>query len=341
MINITLNFLLILIIVTLAVKVLSFFAPKLKLLDLPNHRKPHKGDVPLIGGIAMFLAFLFGATFLANSYGQIISLLLISFIMLVIGIIDDRSEVSFFPKLFFQVILAVIIVSILGIELKSFGNLFGDGHISLGKASLIISVLAIVGGINSFNVMDGIDGLASGLAIIVFSSVFVIAHVQNNPDIVNLSLLYVFILLPFFFLNLSLKHKIFMGDAGTLFIGTGIVWILIDSSQAEQNVLKPVTALWIFAVPLIDSIAVVLLRIKARKSPFLPDLTHIHHQIIKRRNYSHTKTLGIILTFAASMSIVGVLGQLYAVPEWVMFFSFLCISFGYLIGLKNLRIIND
>ena len=327
------SFIVVVVVVVVVVKVLSSFANQLKLIDFPNHRKQHKGNVPLVGGVAMFVGFVFGAMLLAGEYIQIISLTLASFIMLVIGIIDDRSETTVITRMFVQVMLAVIIVSILGVELKSLGNLLGVGNINLGKAALIITVLAIVGGVNSFNVMDGIDGLSGGLAVVVFSAVLLLAYMEKAHDVANLSLLYLFILLPFLFFNLSRKHKVFMGDAGTLFIGVGIVWILIVSSQSEQPIFSPVIALWIYAVPLIDIISVAYLRIKNGKSPFLPDHNHIHHQIKRRYNYSNQKTLVIIIIIAALIATIGVLGQLYSVSEWMMFLGFVGLFFMYLISL--------
>ncbi|QZP17306.1 hypothetical protein K6112_04585 [Methylophilales bacterium] len=309
----------------------------MNLIDLPNHRKQHEGNIPLIGGIAMFVGFLFGAIFLANGYIQIISLSLISFIMLSIGAIDDRHEVNFFPKLFLQVLVAVFVVSILGIELKSFGNLFTDDNVTLGSASLLVTTLAIVGGTNAFNVMDGIDGLASGLALIVFSSILLIAYIGKVPDIINLSLLYLFILIPFLFFNLSSQNKVFMGDSGTLFIGIGIVWTLIICSQGQEPLIRPVTALWLYSVPLVDSIATVFMRIKNRKSPFLPDRTHIHHQLKSHYRYSNRTILLLIITVSLLMAILGILGEIYFVPEWLMFLNFICLSFGYLIYLNVLN----
>ena len=341
MIDLSLYAFIVVVVVVVVVKVLSYFSSQLQLVDLPNHRKQHLGNVPLVGGIAMFVGFVFGAMLLASDYIQITSLTLTSSIMLAIGIIDDRSETTVIVRMFFQVIMGVIIASILGVELKSLGNLLGTGNIDLGKVALIITVLAIVGGVNSFNVMDGIDGLAGGLAVIVFSAVLFLAYKENAHDIMNLSLVYLFVLLPFLFFNLSRKNKVFMGDAGTLFIGVGVVWILIVSSQGEQAIFSPVIALWIYAVPLIDIISVVYLRIKNGKSPFLPDHNHMHHQIKRRYNYDDQKTLVIILIIAALIAVIGILGQVYGASEWIMFLGFVSLFFIYLFGLIKVNVISD
>ncbi|XOJ84605.1 hypothetical protein ABXT54_07150 [Methylophilaceae bacterium Uisw_099_01] len=320
-------------VVSVAIKILSTFAEQLQLIDHPNHRKQHEGNIPLVGGIAMFLGLVMGVILLVSEYVQIIPLLFMSFVMLIIGIIDDRNEVTVFPKLFFQVIVALVMASILGVTLQSFGFIFGDNEVLTGKFGLFFTIIAIVGSTNSFNVMDGLDGLAGGLGIIIFSSISGLAYIKSNIDIFNITLVYIFTLLPFLYFNLSFKNKVFMGDAGTLLIGLGIVWLLIVCSQGEQNIFNPVTALWIFAVPLIDSVSIIFLRIKNRKSPFLPDLNHIHHQIKKQYKYTNQKIVIIILVISSLLSIVGILGQIILLPEWIMFLGFVTLFFLYLIFL--------
>jgi UDP-GlcNAc:undecaprenyl-phosphate GlcNAc-1-phosphate transferase len=326
-------FILTVVIVIVVVKVLSSFANQLCLIDTPNHRKQHDYDVPLVGGIAMFVGFVVGVMIFVNGYSHILTLVLFSFGMLVIGVVDDMSEMTVNARMFFQIIFAILILSITDVELQSLGNIFNTGNLFPGDFALIVTVLAIIGGVNAFNVMDGIDGLASGLGMIVFSSVLAMAYMANADDIVPLVALYLFILLPFIFFNLSDKHKVFMGDAGTMFIGLGIVWILIISSQGEKPIFTPVTALWVFAVPLIDIVSVVCLRIKNRKSPFLPDCNHIHFQMKSRHNYSDNKILVIILLIAFFIATIGILGNVYSVPEWIMFDGFIGLFFVYLVYL--------
>jgi len=120
-----------------------------------------------------------------------------------------------------------------------------------------------------------------------------------------------------------------MGDSGALFIGLGIAWILIKYSQGEMAFLKPVTALWIFAIPLIDIVSVILLRIKTGVSPFLPDYNHIHHQIIKHFHLSRSTVMKILLSVSALISIVGILADQKSVSEWIMFLGFIILFFSY------------
>ena len=115
-----------------------------------------------------------------------------------------------------------------------------------------------------------------------------------------------------------------MGDAGSMLIGLAIVWLLIDLSQGEDRVFAPVTALWLFAMPLIEMVTAVLRRLTSGKSPFKPDLFHSHHLLI-RLGFGEKTTLLVIILFSLLMAVIGILGELYGVAEWVMFVGFLLV----------------
>ena len=115
-----------------------------------------------------------------------------------------------------------------------------------------------------------------------------------------------------------------MGDAGSMFVGMSIAWLLIDLSQGEDRSFAPVTALWLFAMPLIEMVTAVLRRLTSGKSPFKPDLGHTHH-ILTRLGIREKYTLLLMLLVSLLMVIIGILGELYGVTEWVMFVGFLLV----------------
>ena len=133
-----------------------------------------------------------------------------------------------------------------------------------------------------------------------------------------------FILLIVFLIFNQRDAKYFMGDAGSMLIGFAIAWLLIDLSQGEDRVFAPVTALWLFALPLIEMVTVVLRRFTSGKSPFKPDSFHSHHLLI-RLGFGEKTTLLVIILFSLLMAVIGILGELYGVAEWVMFVAFLLI----------------
>jgi UDP-GlcNAc:undecaprenyl-phosphate/decaprenyl-phosphate GlcNAc-1-phosphate transferase len=301
-------------------------------LDHSNDRKIHKGSIPVNGGLAMFFGLLLGLLIISHNYYGSFFLLICSFLALILGFIDDNSDLSPNTRMLAQIIICLIAFSYGLIKITTFGDIFGIGSINFNRLSLIITLLAFMAGMNSFNLIDGIDGLASGIAIIAFLAVAYLANLANAGSIFTISTIYICALIPFFLINISNK-KVFMGDSGSLFIGFGIAWLLIDSSQGEYGFIKPVTVLWIFAIPLIDLISVVFVRIISGKSPFKPDKTHIHFQLINKLKLKKKTTMMIILTLSGLIALIGVLLQHNHTSESVMFFFISGILILYMITL--------
>lgn len=145
-------------------------------------------------------------------------------------------------------------------------------------------------------------------------------------------------MIPYILMNLGLvghKRKVFMGDAGSMMIGFTVIWLLIGASQAEGNpMIRPVTALWLIAVPLMDMVSIMIRRVKQGKSPFKPDRDHLHH-ICQRLGLSSLQTLGLICFIASVFAGIGILGEILLLPEYIMFYSFIAAFIGYLVILVN------
>jgi UDP-GlcNAc:undecaprenyl-phosphate/decaprenyl-phosphate GlcNAc-1-phosphate transferase len=301
-------------------------------LDHSNDRKIHKGSIPVNGGLAMFFGLFLGLLIISHNYYSSFFLLICSFLILTLGFVDDNFDLSPNTRMLIQIIVCLIAFSYGLIKISTFGDIFGFGSISFNRLSLIVTVLAFMAGMNSFNLIDGIDGLSSGIAIITFLTIAYLANHANAGSILAISTIYISVLIPFFLINIS-NNKVFMGDSGSLFIGLGIAWLLIDSSQGEYAFIKPVTALWIFAIPLIDLISVVCFRILSGKSPFKPDKTHIHFQLINKLKLKKTTTMMIIVSLSGLIAFIGVLLQHNQTSETIMFFSILGILILYMITL--------
>jgi len=298
-------------------------------LDHSNNRKNHISSVPLNGGIAMLFGLTFGLIFNSYNYENYLILLVCSSLICFLGFADDIVDLSPNLRILTQTAICLIAISFGYVEIYSFGNVFGFGEIYFDRLIILVTVIALLTGMNSFNLIDGIDGLSSGVALIAFSSILYLSLEANSNWLNSISILYIFILIPFFIVNIS-KKKVFMGDSGSLFIGFGIAWVLIDSSQGNEAFINPVTNLWIYAIPLFDIISVIVLRIKNKKSIFKPDNNHIHNQLINTLGVSHKKALAILLSSSASFSLAGIILQSLDVPEWIMFYSLLAILIFYI-----------
>ena len=310
------------------------FAISIDLVDRPSDRKFHSGTIPLIGGIAMFFAIVISILVSPHNLNEFKYFLLASLILIVIGVLDDHRNISVSSRLFFQVLVALIIVSLGAINITSFGSLFGNGEILLNDWSNFISVIAIIAGINAVNMADGIHGLAGGNSLITFSAILFLSIGSIPHQVLWIALLFCSVLPVFLIHNLCLgMHKskrIFMGDAGSMFIGMSIAWLLIDLSQGELQVFNPVTALWLFAAPLIDMASSFFRRLISGNSPFKADLFHMHH-ILLQLGIKERNVLLIIISFSLLMAVVGILGERYEAAEWAMFSGFLIVFVVYII----------
>ncbi|QTH64619.1 UDP-N-acetylglucosamine--undecaprenyl-phosphate N-acetylglucosaminephosphotransferase [Psychrosphaera ytuae] len=309
------------------------------LVDKPNARKHHDGAVPLIGGVSICFTVVHYLYFnpVLNGYNNLFIAAIV--ILTVLGAVDDRFDVSFKFRILVQAIISVVMIHYSGIMLADLGNLFGLGNIELGWLGWPVTVLAVVGAINAFNMVDGIDGLLGGLSIVTFGSVAVLMGWTGQEGKLYISLLFLVAIIPFIFLNLGIigrERKVFMGDAGSMMIGFTVVWLLLGASQEQSaNTIRPVTCLWLIAIPLFDMASIVIRRVRRGHSPFYPDRDHIHH-ILQRFEFSDMRSLVLICSIAILLAGFGVIGEVYKVPESVMFISFLVTFVVYHLTLKQL-----
>ncbi|MFD2168182.1 UDP-N-acetylglucosamine--undecaprenyl-phosphate N-acetylglucosaminephosphotransferase [Thalassotalea euphylliae] len=319
----------------LTIKVLLPLAPHIGLIDLPNERKKHDGAIPLIGGISIFTGVLIASTLFVEQ-SQIVNLYLISSALIVfIGTLDDIYDLSVGSRIVFQGIVACILVFGAETYISDFGEILGSGGVDIGNFGMIFTVLAVIAAINAFNMVDGIDGLAGSMSIITIGSIAILT-VLNSPDKhVLLPMLIVVSTIPYLFYNVSTRNprgkKIFMGDAGSMYMGLTVIWLLTFGTQnTEANLpsFNSVTALWLIAIPLMDMFAIMIRRIKSGSSPFRADNFHIHH-ICLANGMSPRKTLWFISTLAIVMAAIGITGDVLNVPEHIMLVGFLLVFFLY------------
>lgn len=296
------------------------------LVDKPNVRKLHSGAIPLVGGISICLSLLY---FLFNNQNIIPNSALYAgciVILVSVGAVDDKYDISFKIRFSVQAALSIAMMILGGIELHTIGNVLGAGNIALGSFGYVVTIIAVVGAINAFNMVDGIDGLLGALSIVTFGGLGIMLLHDGQLDIAYLCLVMVIIIIPYILLNLGAfgrKRKVFMGDAGSMLIGFSVIWLLLLSSQnGKTPPLRPVTALWLIAVPLMDMAAIMIRRIRRGDSPFKPDREHLHH-IFQRIGLSSSQTLIVICLIAITFAIVGMLGEIYNISEAIMFYSYI------------------
>ncbi|OEF00488.1 undecaprenyl-phosphate alpha-N-acetylglucosaminyl 1-phosphate transferase [Vibrio crassostreae 9ZC13] len=315
------------------------FAKKIGLVDKPNARKLHNGAIPLVGGLSICISILY---FLFNNptilpYTELYAACI--FILVSVGVLDDKYDISFKLRFAVQAGLSIVMMIVGGIELSTIGDVFGSGDvITLGWFGYFVTMIAVVGAINAFNMVDGIDGLLGGLSIVTFGGLGIMLNHDGQSSLAYICLVLVVVIIPYILLNLGAfgrKRKVFMGDAGSMLIGFTVIWLLLLSSQnGSTPPLRPVTALWLIAVPLMDMAAIMIRRIRRGDSPFKPDREHLHH-IFQRLGLSSTQTLIVICSIATLYAAVGISGEILNTPEYVMFYAFVICFTIYLALLSN------
>jgi UDP-GlcNAc:undecaprenyl-phosphate GlcNAc-1-phosphate transferase len=305
----------------IAIKVFKPIAIDVGLVDKPNARKHHDGQVPLIGGISIFAAVLAASLIWLPNTLELRMYLVASAMMVFIGALDDKYDLKVRIRIVGQIIIASLMIYGVGGYISNLGDLFSFGDIELGPVGIIFTYFAIIVVINAYNMVDGIDGLIGSLSLNTFTAIAILFLISGNTGYLSYPLILATATLPYLMFNLgffkSYSKKIFMGDAGSMFIGLSVIWLLTIGTQGESASFRPVTALWICAIPLMDMLAIVIRRYRKGKSPFKPDRDHLHH-ILQRAGLSSRQTLVVISVASAIMSLLGVLGEYFQVPESIL-----------------------
>lgn len=295
------------------------------LVDSPSFRKQHKGQIPLTGGLAMFMGVVLASLVTDLVFQNNPMFFTSAAFIVLLGMLDDKFNLSAKGRLFCQFIVAFIMVWVADNYIVNLGDLFGFGGISIPAIGYLFTMVCVVGVINAFNMIDGIDGLAGGMSLIVLLGVVCLMLLGGNGHKITEPLTIIAAIVPFLAFNLSVTgfkgNKIFLGDAGSMFIGLAIVWILVEHTSGSSTSMRPMTAVWIIGLPLMDMAAIMFRRAKKGQSVLRPDRQHLHN-IFMRAGLSPIKALGAIMVLGSLFVIVGVLCEVYLIPEWIMFYAF-------------------
>ena len=320
-------------------RITSGAAYRIGLLDHPNHpRKQHQRPIPLVGGIAIYIGL---AVVLLGSVPSEKELyfLLAGAVLITIGSLDDRFELGVWSRLLAQLIASLIMTLGAGVRIESLGNLLGFGDIVLGVWAVPFTVFATVGIINAVNMTDGIDGLAGSLTLIALVGMGFLCW-SDGHAVPLLLWLTVLALVPYLLCNLELPggrgSKVFLGDAGSMLLGFILVWLLVELSQQPNTALAPVTALWLVAIPLLDTLTVMARRVGCGLSLFNPDRRHLHHILVRAIHDPHWALL-LIVCMSIVLAGIGIAGEQLQTPEPLMFYTGLILLVVYYRALTRPR----
>ncbi|MGH8503210.1 MAG: MraY family glycosyltransferase [Gammaproteobacteria bacterium] len=325
-----------------AILILLIKAPAVRigLVDRPGGRKKHEGAVPLCGGPAMVVAFCslvfaFGLVPSTDYLGFLVGASLLA----LVGGLDDFRGLSVHLRFLVQVLVVLFCMGLWGnTELVTVGDLLGLGEIELGFAAVPFTLFCVVGVINAFNLSDGIDGLAGGIAVIALSSFAVAALIGKEVLVFALLTVLIGVSLGFLLFNLRTpwrpRASVFMGDSGSLFLGFALCWFAVKLSQGDGRAISAVTAGWILGLPIMDTLNVMLSRILRGDGPFTAGRDHLHHALLQA-GFSPRRTVTILLTIGGVMSITALAAHWSGVPEPLMFFAWIALFVMYFFGLRH------
>lgn len=328
----------------LTVLVLWFLRPvarKLDLLDYPKGRKDHAHPTPITGGIAMAVGVIVtGLATLADAGTTFFGFAAASTLLIVVGLLDDKYDLRWYWRILAQVVAALVMVYVAGVRVEQLGPAFGLGDVSLGWLSVPFTVFATVGLINAINMIDGADGLAGLLVAAALTMLLAAAAYSGNVVLGQRLVLLLGAVLAFLLFNMRLpwqpRAKLFMGNAGSAFLGFVIAWSSFRLSQNPGHPVSPALVLWFVPIPVMDTLVLMFRRVRSGRSPFIADRNHVHHLMLEA-GFGPTQA-GLVLagfTLVCGLS-AGTLMRM-DVPEPVLILAFIALCLGWFILTRNRR----
>ena len=303
----------------MAIMALRPLAIAVDLIDRPGGRKTHHGDVPIVGGLAMYLGVVLGINLLVPADPAAGPFLAACTVLVTVGLIDDRFDLSPWARLPAQICAAIVLVVGAGALVTTIGDPFGVGVITLsGSSSIFFTILTIIAAINAFNMLDGMDGLAGATALISLIALSAMAW-PGDPVPAGVCFVIGGSICAFLVFNLpthtNRSVRCFMGDAGSTLLGFCVAWICIRVSQGTtaSKPVAPVATLWAVAMPLYELFWTTLRRILRGDSPFRADTSHFHHLLLKA-GFGVRGAFAIFVVLASLLAACGVVTSSLDVP---------------------------
>jgi len=324
---------------------------KIGAIDKPNHRKVHTKIMPRLGGLGIYAAFVGGyfaiKPFLPEGLlrhydvNLINALLVGGTIIVIIGALDDRFELSAKVKLLGQIIAACVVVLGFDVKIDLLNIPFGETMQPIASwISIPLTIFWIVGVTNSVNLIDGLDGLAAGVSGIAIGTILIMAAVMGFAPVILLSAILLGGVIGFLVYNFH-PAKIFMGDTGSLFLGFGLATLSMLGFK-QVAIVSFVTPLLIIGVPLSDTFFAIIRRWINKKPIFAPDKGHLHHRL-REIGFSHRRTVLLIYAIAAFFGLCAIFQSLIVqanAGNWITFVVICVLVFFLQIGAELIGIVD-
>ncbi|MDZ7809413.1 MAG: MraY family glycosyltransferase [Arhodomonas sp.] len=259
--------------------------------------------------------------------------------LLALGIVDDARGMRGIIKLGFQVAVVTLVVVWGGVVIERVGALPGIGTVSLGPAAVPFTIFALVGLINAVNMLDGLDGLAGGVVLGGFGWLLLLAGLQGQSLHMAVSGLLLAAVAAFLLLNARLpwrpRAEVFLGDAGSMSLGLALGWRHRWAfPRRRPQVIGPVAYLWVVAVPVIDTLSLMVRRVLRGRHPFSADRDHLHHLFL-RAGFTPGEGSYCLVGISLAAGGIGILGGLAGVPDWLLAVALLGVLVGHYVFIRH------
>lgn len=297
---------------------IKYIAKKFNVMDVPSQRKIQKKPVPLLGGLAIAIGTFFGLYYLRPDYALFNAYIIGAIIILITGILDDKISLKPLVKLCCQ-FFAIFTIVLAGVIIEKITLPF-FGIIELSTTlSIAVTFLWMFGITNAINLIDGLDGLASGTSAIAILSVFIMALMDGQLFVASLCIVLIGSNIGFLFHNFY-PASIYMGDTGSLFLGYSIGFISILGLFKKVTLFSFIVPIILLAFPIFDTLFAIIRRLLNGEKIMKPDKKHIHHQLLAA-GFSHRNTVLIIYGISSIFALLAIIFSKTSMEYSIIIFS--------------------
>ncbi len=298
-----------------------WLAVRMNVVDMPDARKVHGTPIPRSGGVAMALGAFLPVLFQNQADRFLWALVMATVVIVVFGVLDDAKGLNFKQKLTAQTAAALIVILYGGVQITRLGTLLPEGMVLPHWISIPLTLLVMVGVINAINLSDGLDGLAGGICLLIFACIGYVGYRSGAVIIAVTAFGMVGCILGFLRFN-TYPATLFMGDAGSQFLGLMVVSLSIDLTQGNTP-LSRLFPLILLGFPILDTLAVMAERMADGRSPFVADKNHFHHKLMNLGLY-HTESVIAIYLLQGVVVVAAFIFRFH--PEWMLLLGYLIFS---------------
>ncbi len=307
-------------------------ARRLDLMDYPKGRKDHERPTPVTGGLAMAIASILAYWAAPNLTPSIQAFCIAAVLLVAVGLWDDKHDLRWYWRVLAQVVAALVVIFWGGVRVEQLGPLFGLGQTSLGFLSVPFTVFAMVGIINAMNMIDGADGLAGMLGLAALAMLCAASVYAGNLVLAERVAVLCGALAGFLVWNLRFpwrpRARVFMGNAGSGFLGLVIAWVAFRLTQNDGHPVNPVLALWLLPIPVMDTLVLIVRRLQEGRSPFAAGRDHIHH-MMQDAGFGPTRAAFWLTVFSLACGLVVGQAMRLDVPNPLLLAAYIALCLGW------------